>query len=766
MKTKRFLSMLLCAALALTLLLVTTAYAADTWDGTAATSFAGGDGSTGDPYQIASGAQLAYLAQQVNGGTSYASAYFVLTDDVNLNNIAWVPIGSSNFNPFAGSLDGGGHSVTGLNVNVMDRAGLFGYTASGSTIKNLSVSGTVTASYNFAGGVVAVNWSGSVIENCTFEGTVTSSDEFAGGITGSNLGTVENCAFEGSVEARSNAGGITSINDGTVRDCRSAGSVTSVQSYAGGIAGFNSNLNALCILQDCYNTADISGPISGGVVGDSYNGVTVNCYNAGSVTGNELSGGVVGLNEYSTVQNCYNAGSISAPVSGGVVGKNYGYFSIIENCYNAGSVTGSTDSGGVAGLNEFSATIRNCYWYGSDGNGIGNFTDGTKSGIGRFSDAGGALTATDGTSLNYGDDLLAALRAWISDQAEPSDYLDWTALDGVNSGFPVFAVSAAPSASIDYAAEKLTSLDAGARYIIGGAALTAASGGTVDIDSAWMGTTVDIARRSGIGYSYPQSLPIPPRPPVPQGVTAVQSAAPGGTGGLSGVSSLMEYSADGTTWTPCADGGVSGLAPGTYSVRYKATSSTFASDAAQATVHAVYALSYNLNGGTASNPSSYCAPDLPLTLNNPANPGYAFAGWSGDGITGRAMTVSIPIGSSGDREYTAHWEEITGLPDAFTMYTGGRVTWNPQPGGGTWDWDEEYFSASFNSPATFTALKAGTSTITYTVNGGSKSVTVTIQQAELPATGQDVTPLWILGVLAALSGAAGVAAKRSGNTSG
>jgi len=42
------------------------------------------------------------------------------------------------------------------------------------------------------------------------------------------------------------------------------------------------------------------------------------------------------------------------------------------------------------------------------------------------------------------------------------------------------------------------------------------------------------------------------------------------------------------------------------------------------------------------------------------------------------------------------------------------------------------------------------------VNGGSKSVTVTIQQAELPTTGQDSTPLWVLGVLAALSGAAGV----------
>lgn len=304
-------------------------------------------------------------------------------------------------------------------------------------------------------------------------------------------------------------------------------------------------------------------------------------------------------------------------------------------------MTSSTDSGGVVGINEYGATIRNCYWYGSDGNGIGNFTSGTKSGIGRFSNAGGALTATDGTSLNYGANLLAALRAWINDQAAPSDYLDWTALDGVNSGFPVFAVSAAPSASIDYAAENLTGLDAGARYIIGGAALTAASGGTLDIEGAWMGT-VEIARRSGIGYSYAQSLPIPPRPQAPQGVTAVWPAAPSGTGGLNGVSSLMEYSADGTTWTPCADGGVSGLAPGTYSVRYKATSSAFASDAAQVTIHAVYALSYNLNGGTASNPSSYSALDLPLTLNNPTKPGYAFVGWSGDGITGRAMMVTIP----------------------------------------------------------------------------------------------------------------------------
>ena len=59
----------------------------------------------------------------------------------------------------------------------------------------------------------------------------------------------------------------------------------------------------------------------------------------------------------------------------------------------------------------------------------------------------------------------------------------------------------------------------------------------------------------------------------------------------------------------------------------------------------------------------------------------------------------------------------------------------PNIDGGTWDWDHSFFTATFNSPATFTALKAGTSTITYTVDGASTTYDVTIEEAELPATG-------------------------------
>ncbi len=123
---------------------------------------------------------------------------------------------------------------------------------------------------------------------------------------------------------------------------------------------------------------------------------------------------------------------------------------------------------------------------------------------------------------------------------------------------------------------------------------------------------------------------------------------------------------------------------------------------------------------------------------------YHFVRWSDGVLTASRTDTNV----TGDIDVTAEFEKdpaITGLPPAYTMYKGGRVTWNPQPEGGVWDWDDDFFSATFNSPATFTALKAGTSTITYTVNGVPQSITVTIHEAELPVTGQDFTlAIWLL----------------------
>lgn len=85
------------------------------------------------------------------------------------------------------------------------------------------------------------------------------------------------------------------------------------------------------------------------------------------------------------------------------------------------------------------------------------------------------------------------------------------------------------------------------------------------------------------------------------------------------------------------------------------------------------------------------------------------------------------------------------------IYIGGRIVLTPNAKGGQWDWDEEYLSATFNSPATFTGRKAGTTRVTYTVGGESTYYDITIEEIEVPQTGQDMTWVWILAGGAALA---------------
>ena len=104
---------------------------------------------------------------------------------------------------------------------------------------------------------------------------------------------------------------------------------------------------------------------------------------------------------------------------------------------------------------------------------------------------------------------------------------------------------------------------------------------------------------------------------------------------------------------------------GKYYAGYEYASSTNATVGLDgATVYRIfrihnYSITYNLDGGILqdgkSNPATYTVEDT-FTLNNPAKPGYTFAGWSGTGITGSDnKTVTVAKGSTGDRSYTAHY---------------------------------------------------------------------------------------------------------------
>jgi uncharacterized repeat protein (TIGR02543 family) len=70
-----------------------------------------------------------------------------------------------------------------------------------------------------------------------------------------------------------------------------------------------------------------------------------------------------------------------------------------------------------------------------------------------------------------------------------------------------------------------------------------------------------------------------------------------------------------------------------------------------------YTITYDLDGGTVSptNRASYTAESPAFTLNNPTKSGYTFAGWTGTNGTTPQTAVSVPLGSTGDRNYVANW---------------------------------------------------------------------------------------------------------------
>ncbi len=282
--TKKILSITLTLCLMVAVLLPMTSLPAqavgEAWTGAVATAFAGGTGTEADPFQISTGAELAFLASSENSGTDYNDLYIKLTGDINLNNQPWTPIGTAN-NYFDGIFDGGGYEISGLYINAPDAdgQGLFGNVFYG-TVKNLAVSGSVTGGKD------------------------------VGGVVGRNADDILNCSFSGSVTGQTNVGGVVGACDG--------GSV-----------------------DNCYNTATITatgaGANVGGVVGLIGIGGLNNCYNLGTVSGvgeNPTLGGVVGYASHSNISNSYyRAGSaatgaghfVADPTQGGSI-TNVGTF--------------------------------------------------------------------------------------------------------------------------------------------------------------------------------------------------------------------------------------------------------------------------------------------------------------------------------------------------------------------------------------------------------------------------------------------------------
>ncbi|MFR8257345.1 MAG: S-layer homology domain-containing protein [Oscillospiraceae bacterium] len=278
---KRFLALLL--VLTLLVGLMPAALAADTVDVAALPEYAAdADISTGAAYKISTEESLRAFAAAVKaddgkGTYNLSGVSFYLANDIALTG-TWTPVGNAALYPgdfFAGTFDGCGHTISGLNVQGQ---GLFA-AINQATIRNLNVSGTVSSTVNYVGGIVGKVQAGT-IENCSFSGSVSSSKSkaYVGGI----------------------AGGLYSANV-TISGCANTADVTG--GYAGGILGYWKNTAAI---RDCYNTGSVTGSAkAGGIVGQLQKGSIENCYSIGDIGGKASQKGGIFAFSSATVKNCY-----------------------------------------------------------------------------------------------------------------------------------------------------------------------------------------------------------------------------------------------------------------------------------------------------------------------------------------------------------------------------------------------------------------------------------------------------------------------------
>lgn len=190
--------------------------------------------------------QLKWFADYVNQIDPAANA--VLTADIDLDGIAWTPIGNVN-NKYSGTFDGQGYSITNFNYTATgDNNGLFGY-INNAIVKNFSISGTLTSTFS-KNGVVGAADGAAVVSGIHSALTINVSDfkGHTGGIVGGDGGgvthtlLVENCEYSGTLTHSGagdcQAGILGYAYAGGVRNCVFSGTIIGENSKYGGILGY------------------------------------------------------------------------------------------------------------------------------------------------------------------------------------------------------------------------------------------------------------------------------------------------------------------------------------------------------------------------------------------------------------------------------------------------------------------------------------------------------------------------------------------------
>ncbi len=295
----------------------------DIWDGSIANGFGGGDGSQNNPYLIKTCAQLAYLAQTTNNGTTYSGKYFKLVKNLDLNNRAWTPIGigDSDENDFStktfcGTFNGNEKIICNVSVNLTNnnQGGLFGvlYNAKIYQLLITNANVTVSGSHVVSSGIICGRMKNTTVEQCAVSGTSSAIE---------NSYDSPHCAQPGLI-----AGGGVAVK---ILDCMAIGEVYGKSTnawnvYAGGLIGRVHN-----------GTSEIKNSYFGGYVEAKAN-------NYG------YAGGLCGMNESRLdISNCFAIGTISSNTYANSIGCKWntsGYPTVSNSYYYVDILSGSVQA--------------------------------------------------------------------------------------------------------------------------------------------------------------------------------------------------------------------------------------------------------------------------------------------------------------------------------------------------------------------------------------------------------------------------------------
>ena len=324
-------------------------------------------------YKIDSAEKLARLAYLVNyniDNGKWASYKYKQTADINLSAHYWQPIGNET-HPFKGTYDGTTFDIHNMKTycgandyEAYNRVGMFGY-ISGATIKNVN-----NYDVNIKGrqrtGAIAGRDVSSTIQNCKVTGSVTGTAGYIGGLVGASYKEkVIECENKATVKGDFDVGGIVgNANETAITNCVNLGTIQG-RNATGGIAGYKHYDSVV----NCINSGNVtgSGQYIGGIVG-SYAGAKVqNSINEGTIQGTTMVGGIVGYMHTgaATILNGLNTGTLKATAAnsevGGIAGR-VTYATTITSSFVDCSITPVSTSkvGVIVGNTTVATTITYC----------------------------------------------------------------------------------------------------------------------------------------------------------------------------------------------------------------------------------------------------------------------------------------------------------------------------------------------------------------------------------------------------------------------